>query len=397
MRLLFAHDHRFHRGRNGELYTAGTFPRSAWDRFLDHFDDVQVIARDGGMVPTGAQLARSDRERVSFEFLPSLASFKQLVFRSRALDVAMASAVEAADAVVARLPSEIGLLALKHARKLGKPYAVEVVGCAWDSYLSHGAPGARLYAPLAYLRARRAIARAPLALYVTCSWLQARYPTGGHQESASNVSLQLMDASAAQRRRDRLDALAAGRRPVLGTIGTLRVKYKGIHTALEALARLRGAGLDLTYRVLGAGAVEPWQRLADQLGITDLVHFEGTRSAGEEVSRWLDGIDIHLQPSFTEGLPRAMIEAMSRGAAGIGSTCGGIPELLPPERLHRPGDSAALAAIIRRLAADPAELVQAAEADQRMALRFDPEALSGRRRDFYGRLRDQVEQQRLSR
>ena len=51
MRLLFAYDHRFFRGPGGEVHTSGAFPAWVWDRYLDHFDEVTVIARDGGPVP----------------------------------------------------------------------------------------------------------------------------------------------------------------------------------------------------------------------------------------------------------------------------------------------------------------------------------------------------------
>ena len=47
-----------------------------------------------------------------------------------------------------------------------------------------------------------------------------------------------------------------------------------------------------------------------------------------KVFEWLDTIDIYVQPSNTEGLPRALIEAMSRGLPAFGSNVGGIPELL---------------------------------------------------------------------
>jgi glycosyltransferase involved in cell wall biosynthesis len=379
------------------MYTPGSFPSAVWDRFLDHFDHVHVIARDGGFVADCASFARADRDRVSFQFLSDLASFRQLVRTSSELREQMRSAVMSADAVVARLPSEIGMLAVKHARRLGKPYAVEVVGCAWDSYWNHGASLARLYAPLAFFRARRTIAKAPLALYVTSAWLQGRYPPGGQTGVASNVSLPEIDSITLRHRDARLAALASGKTPVLGTIASLRVRYKGVQTALQSLATLRSSGLELNYRILGAGAVEPWQQLAQKLGILDLVHFDGTRSAGEEVGRWLDDIDIYLQPSFQEGLPRALIEAMSRGAACIGSTCGGIPELLPPERLHEPGDAEALARRVLQLASNPTALAEASAADLETARQFDPELLKKRRSEFYARLRIEAEKLRSSR
>lgn len=388
MRLLFAHDHRFQRGSNGEIYSPGPFPVSAWDRYLEHFDQVHVIARDGGLLPDGTSLARSDRERVTFELLPNLSSLKQFLFKPRRIDERMAAAVREADAVVARLPSEVGFLAVRYARRLARPYAVEVVACPWDGYLHYGGAAARVYAPLGFLRMRRAVAQAPLALYVTSRWLQQRYPTRGQSAVASNVSLLPMNEADQERRKQRLAALGRGEKPVLGTVASLRTRVKGIQIALEALARLRGSGLELTYRVLGPGDPEPWRRLADRFGVVDLVHFDGIRSPGQGVCAWLDEIDVHLQPSFHEGLPRATIEAMSRGAACIGSTCGGIPELLPPERLHEPGDAAALAERIRRLAGDPAALAAASRADQQAAQQFDSAALELRRREFFARLRE---------
>lgn len=390
MRLLFAHDHRFQRGPDGEIYTAGPFPAVVWDRYLEHFDQVHVVARDGGAASDGEKLARSDRSGVTFEFLPNLSSFRQLVFHSPRLDEQMRSAVSRSDAVVARLPSEIGLLALKHAKQLSKPYAVEVAGCTWDGSFHYGTASGRLYAPLGFIRMRRAVERAPLALYVTSEWLQRRYPTKGERANVSNVALLPISADDEARREGRLAALVQGEKPILGTVGSLRTKAKGIQIALAALARLRSDGLDFEYRVLGPGATEPWVHLAERLGIVDLVHFDGTRSAGKEVLAWLDGIDIHLQPSFREGLPRATIEAMSRGAACIGSTCGGIPELLPSDRRHPPGDVVALADTIRRLATDPAALAEASRADRMSARRFEPSSLEPLRSAFFARLWEQA-------
>jgi len=391
MRLLFAFDHRFLRGSEGELYTTGCLPASAWDRYLEHFDEVKVIGRDDGPLPQGIELGRADRSRVSFEFVPNMSSIRQLLFRSREADEQMEKAVREADAVVARLPSEIGFLAVRHARRLSKPYAVEVVACAWDGLCNFGGLRGRLYAPFAFLRTRRAVSSAPLALYVTSKWLQQRYPTRGHSASASNVELAQVDEGAIERRDARLKELASGKRPVLGTVASLRTRAKGVQTAFAAISRLRRSGLDLTYRVLGAGPVDPWKALAEQLGIGDLVHFDGTRSAGDGVAGWLDEIDIYLQPSFQEGLPRSTIEAMSRGCACIGSTCGGIPELLPPERLHGPGDAAGLEDRIRRLATDPAAIAAASRADLERSKQFEPEALGERRYEFFRQLRDLAE------
>jgi glycosyltransferase involved in cell wall biosynthesis len=283
------------------------------------------------------------------------------------------------------------MLAIKHARRLGKPYAVEVAGCPWDGYFHHGALAARLYAPLGFLRMRRTLRSAPLALYVTSHWLQQRYPSNGAQASASNVELIPFTDRDVKRREKRLSAIAGGKKPVFGTVGSLRTRAKGIQVALAAVAKLRKSGFEVEYRVIGPGDPEPWIRLAGRLGVADLVHFDGVRTPGDGVAKWLDEIDVHLQPSFREGLPRATIEAMSRGVACIGSTCGGIPELLPLERLHAPGDTAALADRIRSLACDPQKVTAASKADREKARQFDPEELKRRRSVFFSKLKKRAE------
>ena len=394
MRLLFVHDHRFVRGENGLLYTGGGFPAFVWERYLRHFDEVLVLARDGGELPPGADLALASHPDVSFEFAPNMASARQLLKPSREAQEKMRAAVERSDAVVARLPSELGFLAVKTARKLGKPYSVEVVACAWDALFNYGLLKYRLYAPLFFYRARRAMRSAPLALYVTSKWLQTRYPTRGFWTSASNVEMVRMDEEGRARRARRIEEIANGRPPRLGTVASLQNRYKGIQTAIAALALLKKEGLELQYEVLGPGDPKPFQQLAAEAGVGHLVTFAGTRSAGAGVRDWLDTIDIYLQPSFQEGLPRATVEAMSRGLACIGSTAGGIPELLSPETTHRPGDAKGLADRMRRLASDPQEIARASETALARAEDYSPDRLVARRDEIYSRLRAAAERGR---
>jgi len=390
MRLLFVHDHRFYRDETGAVYTSGSLPAEIWDRYLAHFDSVLVLGRGGGRLPADANYTLSGRPGVTFELIEDV-TYGELVRGPRALRGRVRLAVTECDAAIVRLPSELGFIAAAECRRAGKAYAVEMVGCAWDAMRNHGSWSAWLYAPLMYLRTRRALKQAALSLYVTSQWLQRRYPTHGRAYAASDVEIAPMSESERQSRETRLREIAEGRPPVLGTVASLRIRSKGIQTALAALEMLRRQGLDLHYRVLGGGDASPWLALAERHGVADLVSFDGVRPAGEGVRHWLDTIDIHLQPSFQEGLPRATVEAMSRGVACIGSTCGGIPELLPPERLHAPGDVAALAERIRALAGNAQALGQASARDLEAARAFEPERLAATRSQFLADLRAAAE------
>src|SRR5699024_12791416 len=59
---------------------------------------------------------------------------------------------------------------------------------------------------------------------------------------------------------------------------------------------------------------------------------------GKKVLEWLDNFDFYIHPSLTEGLPRSLIEAMSRGLPIVATNVGGIPELLEENVLVEPRD-----------------------------------------------------------
>lgn len=334
--VLFAVDHIFRRTPDGTVYTmGGKFPYSAWKSYLEVFGSIRVIARGQPSSDVGS-LSASSGKNVDFVLCSGDRGVSRFasVFADRRV---VEREVDAADLVIARLPSELGLAACARARALGKPYLVEMVACPWDSLWNNGKVAARLYAPILWARTRRAAAGASVVRYVTASFLQQRYPAAGPTFVASNVQL----SSSERPQIDRLALERNGKPIVFGTIGALQTRLKGIQTAIDALGRLKRERPDLifTYRVLGEGDSARLGGEAKNAGIDGRVTFDGTRPAGDAVLEWLDEIDIYLQPSFQEGLPRAMIEALSRRCLAIGSTAGGIPELLPSERLHTPGDS----------------------------------------------------------
>ncbi len=385
-RLLFVHDHRFLAGPDGEMRTVGSFPRTVWQRYLADFDEIVVVARNGGPAPLDSDLARSDLPGVRFALVNDFPATQRLLGLPGAASRLIEHEMRKADAVLVRLPSDLGNLAAGIAMRTGKVWAGEIVGCALDGYGNHGSRMSRAYAPVAMRRLQRIAARAPQILYVTREFLQSRYPCREDTVGVSDVEILALEDRFISRRQARLDAIEKGRPPVFGTVASLRIMSKGLQDAILALARLRADGLDVHYRVLGAGDAGSWQERAAKAGVADLVHFDGTRPSGDGVRSWLDDLDVHLQPSYQEGLPRATVEAMSRGCACIGSTAGGLPELLPPDRTHIAGDIGALAGLIAVFATKPERLREAAREDLAKSRSYLPAVLEEKRAQFYRRL-----------
>jgi glycosyltransferase involved in cell wall biosynthesis len=377
--LVFAHDTRFVHAPDGLVYSdRGSFP---WDRYLAVAERLTVVSRARGLAPgeTTERMALVSRPEVSFVTLPNLSSPVGRLVRRRGARAALARVLGDADGLVARLPSEIGGVACRVADGLGLRWAAEVVTCPWDALWNYGTWQGRVFAPLAWREMRALLRRAPFSLYVTEEFLQRRYPPGGHAVGCSDVDIGEPGPEVLERRLARIDSQA---RPlVFGTIAAL-LPFKGLDTAFAALARAAADLPPFEFRILGAGEREPIARQATAAGLSDRVHFDGTLPAGDAVLGWLDDIDVYLQPSRQEGLPRALLEAMSRGCPALGSTAGGIPELLASDCLHRPGDVEALARLLTR-SVDPQWQATQAQANAATASRYAPAVLDDRRSRFW--------------
>lgn len=384
MKLIFAYDHHFI-PHDGMVFSEGQFTEVFWDRYLTHFSEILVVCRHGEYVKEKnvQRITRSDRFEVKFEFLPNLSSLRgQLSLRPHAA-TQLHNILRGADALVARLPSEIGLLAVAEAQRIGLPWAVEIVGCAWDSLWNYGSFQAKCYAPFMAWRTKQAVRKAEFALYVTSEFLQKRYPCkdGARTVACSNVSISndsdaILDT--------KLKSITSQSLPlVLGLIGTLRTRYKGIQTVLKALSLARSSLPPVIFRVLGGGDPFPWQVEATRLGVSDITFFDDPLPPGDAVLEWLDGVDLYLQPSFQEGLPRALIEAMSRACPALASHCGGIPELLEKGCLIQPGDSDCLSRLIILALSDEHWRISQARRNWKTSQHYTFDSIDDRRRVFF--------------
>jgi glycosyltransferase involved in cell wall biosynthesis len=136
----------------------------------------------------------------------------------------------------------------------------------------------------------------------------------------------------------------------------LKFRPKGGFVLLEALARLRSelpAGTLVHF--VGVTASPEIDAEVERLGLRDHVRFHGPRPH-EEIPRWLRAADVFLLPSFSEGLPISVLEAMASEVAVIASSVGGIPEIVRTGEngmLVRAGDAESLAAALQAALRDP--------------------------------------------
>lgn len=240
--------------------------------------------------------------------------------------------VRECDLVICRLHSVFGCLAGAEAKKQGKPYFVEVMGDAWDAYWNRGAFG-KLVAPFMYFAVKRVVWNADFALYVTNEYLQKKYPCKNESVGVSNVLIKSVDDSVLEERLKKIAARSKNEIKLM-TSAAVDVKYKGQEYVIRAIPLINKAGYTVKYYLAGGGSQDYLRSVAEKCGVSEQVVFLGRLSL-DEVIKKLDEIDIYIQPSLQEGLPRSVIEAMSRACPAIGARTAGIPELIPNECVVR--------------------------------------------------------------
>lgn len=116
---------------------------------------------------------------------------------------------------------------------------------------------------------------------------------------------------------------------------------KGHKDVLEALAGLKKLGYDFYYDIVGTGRIETeLKALASRLDLDDRIVWHGFQ---KDVRSTLRKSDIFLLPSYSEGLPNTLLEAMAEGLVCVARDTGGVNEVWPhqAQRLLLPASSGA--------------------------------------------------------
>ena len=154
---------------------------------------------------------------------------------------------------------------------------------------------------------------------------------------------------------------------------------KGPLVLAEATAQLRQSRDDVVVRLAGTGpAMQEVKARVRDLQLNGSWEFVGSYDGAVGCSAFMRTLDVFVLPSFAEGTSKSVIEAMAHGLPIITTNIGGSPDLLTPETgiLIPPGDSAALADAMHRLASDPALRKRMGQAARARYLKlFAPDAV----------------------
>jgi len=315
----------------------------------------------------------------AFQFVevPNFKSLRSILNKNIASSI-IHDAVKNHDVIIVRLPSANGVIAKLIAEKLGKPVLVEVVACVFDALWNYDWRG-KIISYFKYLKYKTLIRDSSHVIYVTNQFLQSRYPTAGFSIGISDVELNSQDDNILVNRCAKIKRISPN--VVLGTIASIDVPYKGQANVIKAIYNLKNQGkVNFIYKLVGQGNPNKLQKLINRLGLNDQIQIIGA-IPHKEVFDFLDSIDIYIQPSKVEGMPRAVIEAMSRACPILASNIGGHPELLQSNSLYKADNISQL--VNKLLSFKVSTLTEWAQFNYLKSFDFKSSILLKKRYDFY--------------
>jgi glycosyltransferase involved in cell wall biosynthesis len=170
---------------------------------------------------------------------------------------------------------------------------------------------------------------------------------------------------------------------------------KGVHVLLEAFSLTRPMHPGLELWLAGDGDLAGARAQARSLGIPEAaLRFLGWVD-GQHKRAAFDAADVYVSPSFIEGLPVAMLEAMHSGLPMVVTAVGSVPEVIE-DGLHgvlvQAGDAAALAQGLGRVLQQPAQAAAMAQAATALFdARYSTPVVLRQLRACYGELAEATE------
>ena len=385
MKALFCYDGPLYKDEYGDYYDS-ILNDQMFQRYFNVADELEVLIRIRNVKREDVEnkMSRLTDSRIKVVECPNLASVSGLLKDSSTAKKILKDRIKKAEICFCRLPSVIGNYSVDICKKLCKKYLVEVVGCPWDSYTNYSYKG-KLVAPFAMVAMKKRVYKAPFVLYVTNQFLQKRYPTKGQSINCSNVELPPVNDEILSNRLKRIASCKSTSKYTIGTAAGLDVLYKGQQYVIGALAELKKRGItNIEYQLIGGGTGNYLKKVAKDLGVQEQLIIVG-QMPHDKVFEWMDNLDFYAQPSRQEGLPRSMIEAMSRGLPCIGAKTAGIPELIETEYIfpNTSDEINEIANILEILINNTEKCRSAATVNFEEAKKYQKEILVARRTEFF--------------
>lgn len=368
-------EHRFYE-YNGSLYTKLAFSYKYWCDYLSFFDHITVIARAKSVDSLDDDMVLVTGPNVSYEALPYYIGLKQFILKFLPLLCMIFKISFKYNYFLLRSGNSTNILAFILII-FRKPYLREypgnieegVIGFAGNSFKIRIL--AKFLHLIAKLQGKFSKANSFVSEY--CKTLYA-----SHKPSYIFSSFKESEVN-----KNKQDYNVIGNFKII-SVGRLEGE-KGHINLLNAISQLDTLS-EYELHIVGDGSQKT--NLEKFASDNDLpVIFYGSITDRDQLFSLLVNSDVFVIPSLTEGMPRALLEAMTVGLPCIGSKVGGIPEVLPDDMLYEATDICGLKKLLKKVSESKKIRMQAASENRDVITKlYSDEVLQAKKHEFWSQV-----------
>lgn len=382
MDLILFSEYRFYYWEGGYWSDLGADHDSLVDTY-DAYEKIYIVARVKKDLLDHRPWRRVDGSRVVIREVSDYSGIFGFIKRYLVNRRKIAKILQFRAAVILRGCSPQNILASIRMNKQKRIFGYEAVGDPRQVFNNKivGGQLAKILKIFFYFAQKYLCRKAGAVHYVTKTYLQNIYPASDPAKmyGYSDVKLQEDDYIYRPRRYD-----ADKEYTSLIFVGSLEQLYKGPHVLLRSIKKCIRAQPKIRLEMIGGGRFLTYlKQMAKAEGVEGNVVFFGAINDRKAIKGLLDKADLFVLPSLTEGLPRAMIEAMARGLPCIGTSVGGVVELLESDWLIPPDDVEGLAKKILNSLGDTQALSKASAKNLLNAAQYRFELVKEKREAFH--------------
>lgn len=399
MKLLVSSCARLFKTPDGLVYTPVAYGYDFYKRYLQVFDEVCVagftdnVSEDevkGMLLVSGEHLSVYEVPYPHGEWDYILKRFE--IVRS------VRNIMEGCDAALLRVPETLCFLIMERLIRGKKPWAIEVISDPLNLYTKkNGCPSKYrdVYRIWYTHKLRRACKYANGTSYVTEFGLQAHFPP--NLKPKNHFTTFYTDTNITIDNTVKPRTFPEGRTIRLVHIAVSIAGYpKGHKEAIAALHEMLSAGMDVELTLVGGGELAQGnQDFIKANHLASHIRYTG-KLVPQQVMEELDRADVFFFPSYNEGLPRVVVEAMSRALPVIATDIPAHHELVESEFLAPVRESHPLFEIAHRLLSNKEEYEQTSRRNLEKAKEYDFSIINQKRVDFYSKLRELAEEKHES-
>ena len=396
MKLLLTTNGRLVKNDRGEYFTPVVYSYAFFERYLEVFDEIELVAHCEQLDKIPDDYLRVDGERLSVIEVPFPHGKVEYVEKFLSIKKTLKQKIRNTDFDVAvlRIPDQLSFQVFNVIKRMNKPIGAEIVSSSWDIM----APDVSSSPLRPFIRAiwdyneKNICRKADATCYVTEHFLQTRYKPN---ETPGHFTIGCSDASitetAPEPKRYSDDKDSYTFLHVSADIGGL---IKGHLELVEAVGKLKNDGIETKAVIVGNGELAPEVKKAiSDYSLENDITLTG-RLNKEQLSAEYKKADIFVFPSYREGLPRVIVEAMAYALPVVATDIPGIRELIDSDCLVPVKDTNALYQKLKTVLNNPYYLEKQSAVNLTNSKKYLKNVLQAKRNRFYNWLGEQCNERK---